>query len=80
MITPCSRLFIVSWFPELVHLDDRTVTADEHTEARRLYKRPLTERFPYRESLKQLFSSVTTSVQHILQKRKLPSEHSNNFI
>lgn len=74
------RLFIVSWFPELVHLDDRTVTVDEHTEARRLYKRPLTERFPYRESLKKLCSSVTASVQHILQKRNIHPERSNNFI
>lgn len=74
------RLFIVSWFRELVHLDDRTVTVDEQIEARRLYKRPLIERLPYKESLKQLVSSVTTSVQHILQKRNVPRGHSNNFI
>lgn len=74
------RLFVISWFHELEHLDDRTVILDEQSEARRLYKRPFTERFPYRESLKQLFSSVATSVQQLLQKPNVPPGHSNNFI
>ncbi|XP_013166743.1 PREDICTED: leucine-rich repeat-containing protein C10orf11-like isoform X2 [Papilio xuthus] len=38
------RLFLISKFPSLTHLDDRKVTQDEITEANRLYKRPLVER------------------------------------
>lgn len=38
------RLFIISLFPNLRHLDDRTVTEDQVKEAIRLYKRPLIER------------------------------------
>ncbi|XP_037867480.1 leucine-rich melanocyte differentiation-associated protein isoform X2 [Bombyx mori] len=38
------RLFIISQFPLLNHLDDRKVTDDQRTEALRLYKRPFLER------------------------------------
>ncbi|XP_063931743.1 leucine-rich melanocyte differentiation-associated protein-like isoform X1 [Zophobas morio] len=38
------RLFIVSLFPKLVHLDDRPVTPDQRKEAERLYRKPLVER------------------------------------
>ncbi|XP_013137770.1 PREDICTED: leucine-rich repeat-containing protein C10orf11 homolog isoform X1 [Papilio polytes] len=38
------RLFLISKFPSLSHLDDRRVTEDEIAEANRLYKRPLVER------------------------------------
>ncbi|XP_014475634.1 PREDICTED: leucine-rich repeat-containing protein C10orf11-like isoform X2 [Dinoponera quadriceps] len=37
------RLFVISWFPRLVHLDDSRVTADQRKEAGRLFKRPLFE-------------------------------------
>lgn len=38
------RLFVISLFPNLRHLDDRIVTDDQVKEALRLYKRPLIER------------------------------------
>ncbi|XP_075976046.1 leucine-rich melanocyte differentiation-associated protein-like isoform X2 [Anticarsia gemmatalis] len=38
------RLFVISQFPSLNHLDDRRVTEDQRLEAQRLYKRPFFER------------------------------------
>ncbi|XP_072929360.1 leucine-rich melanocyte differentiation-associated protein-like [Epargyreus clarus] len=38
------RLFVISQFPSLQHLDDRKVTEDQREEAFRLYRRPLVER------------------------------------
>ncbi|XP_075232160.1 leucine-rich melanocyte differentiation-associated protein-like isoform X2 [Lycorma delicatula] len=38
------RLFTISWFPHLIHLDSRKVSQYEHEEASRLYKRPWFER------------------------------------
>ncbi|RZC39769.1 leucine-rich repeat-containing protein ODA7 [Asbolus verrucosus] len=38
------RLFIISLFPNLIHLDDRPVTSDQRKEAERLYRKPLVER------------------------------------
>lgn len=35
-----NRLYVLSWFPNLVHLDDRTVTDDQRKEAIRLFNRP----------------------------------------
>ncbi|XP_060802011.1 leucine-rich melanocyte differentiation-associated protein-like isoform X2 [Amyelois transitella] len=39
------RLFVISQFPSLTHLDDRKVTEDQRQEAQRLYKPPFLERF-----------------------------------
>ncbi|KOB76213.1 Leucine-rich repeat-containing protein [Operophtera brumata] len=58
------RLFVISQFPSLNHLDDRRVTGDQRTEAQRLYKRPLVERLvsPGGGGLAQLLhGSVTWS-------------------
>ncbi|XP_052748552.1 leucine-rich melanocyte differentiation-associated protein-like isoform X2 [Galleria mellonella] len=58
------RLFVISQFPSLYHLDDRKVTSDQRQEAQRLYKRPLLERFisPRSGGLGQLVhSSVSWS-------------------
>ncbi|CAG4946081.1 unnamed protein product [Colias eurytheme] len=38
------RLFIISQFSSLYHLDDRKVTEDQREEAQRLYKRPFLQR------------------------------------
>ncbi|XP_045449279.1 leucine-rich melanocyte differentiation-associated protein-like [Melitaea cinxia] len=38
------RLFVISQFPSLLHLDDRKVTDDQREESQRLYKRPFLER------------------------------------
>ncbi|XP_050349208.1 leucine-rich melanocyte differentiation-associated protein-like [Nymphalis io] len=61
------RLFVISQFPSLLHLDDRKVTDDQREEAHRLYKRPLLERIvkPGSGSLSQLMtSSVSWSSVH----------------
>ncbi|KAK7872172.1 hypothetical protein R5R35_001735 [Gryllus longicercus] len=38
------RLFVISWFPNLIHLDDRVVSEDQKNEAHRLFRRPFLER------------------------------------
>ncbi|GJQ86288.1 hypothetical protein Trydic_g8984 [Trypoxylus dichotomus] len=38
------RYFIISLFPNLLHLDDRTITDDQREEAERLYKRPIVQK------------------------------------
>lgn len=59
-----NRLFVISWFPQLIHLDDRTVTAEQHLEAKRLYKRPFLEEFtkkiPLPNCLKYLQNKLST--------------------
>lgn len=56
------RLFVISQFPSLLHLDDRKVTDDQREEAQRLYKRPLLERIvkPNSGSITQLMTSSVT--------------------
>ncbi|XP_045767336.1 leucine-rich melanocyte differentiation-associated protein-like [Maniola jurtina] len=62
------RLFVISQFPSLNHLDDRKVTDDQRAEAQRLYRRPLLERLrPAPGGLALLGASVTwNSVQNKL--------------
>ncbi|XP_034828536.1 leucine-rich melanocyte differentiation-associated protein-like [Maniola hyperantus] len=62
------RLFVISQFPSLDHLDDRKVTDDQRAEAQRLYRRPLLERLrPGPGGLALLGASVTwNSVQNKL--------------
>ncbi|CAH0553901.1 unnamed protein product [Brassicogethes aeneus] len=38
------RLFIISLFPDLKHLDDRAVTEEQKQEAQRMYQKPFVER------------------------------------
>lgn len=38
------RLFVISWFTNLIHLDDCAVTRDQREEAKRLYHRSLFDR------------------------------------
>ncbi|XP_058794637.1 leucine-rich melanocyte differentiation-associated protein-like [Phymastichus coffea] len=56
------RLFVISWFPHLEHLDDRTVTPEQRVEAKRLFKRPALEQFienaPLPECIKYLHSKI----------------------
>ncbi|KAK5650750.1 hypothetical protein RI129_001779 [Pyrocoelia pectoralis] len=62
------RLFMISLFPTLVHLDDRVVTDDQRAEAHRLYKRPFLERITSKTStnLPIYLRSVTDKVSEIL--------------
>ncbi|XP_071652900.1 leucine-rich melanocyte differentiation-associated protein-like isoform X1 [Temnothorax longispinosus] len=39
------RLYVLSWFPHLVHLDDRTVTEQQLLQAKKLFRRSLLEDF-----------------------------------
>lgn len=34
------RLYVISWLPQLIYLDDRIITDDQRQEANRLYGRP----------------------------------------
>ncbi|XP_043257335.1 leucine-rich melanocyte differentiation-associated protein-like isoform X2 [Colletes gigas] len=77
------RLFIISWFPHLVHLDDRTVTPEQRLEGKRLFKRPflenLTEYTPVPECIKQLQHKIA----NIFSKPTLPYKakaRGTNFI
>ena len=66
------RLYVISLFPHLVHLDDRAVTPEQRQEAKRLYKRPLlenlTENAPLPECIKQLHNKIA----NIFSKPTLP--------
>ncbi|XP_028174354.1 leucine-rich melanocyte differentiation-associated protein-like isoform X1 [Ostrinia furnacalis] len=56
------RLFVISQFPTLNHLDDRKVTEDQQIEAQRLYKRPFLERLvkPGSGGLNKLVNSTVS--------------------
>nr|CAD7442711.1 unnamed protein product [Timema bartmani] len=54
------RLFVISWFDHLVHLDDQTVTNDQRLEAERLFKRPLGSLPPYLRNIRKGFSLFTS--------------------
>lgn len=62
------RLFMISLFPTLVHLDDKPVTEDQRTEAYRLYKRPLLERIASKtaSNFPTYIRSMTDKVSEIL--------------
>lgn len=57
-----NRLFVISWFPHLLHLDDRKVTLDQRKEAKRLFKRPffddLTEPSPVPQCIRKLHNKI----------------------
>nr|XP_022901591.1 leucine-rich melanocyte differentiation-associated protein-like isoform X2 [Onthophagus taurus] len=59
------RYFIISLFPNLIHLDDRVVTDDQREEAQKLYKRPFYEQLITRTSLPMCLRSVKNKVQNI---------------
>ncbi|XP_032681199.1 leucine-rich melanocyte differentiation-associated protein-like isoform X2 [Odontomachus brunneus] len=68
------RLFVISWFPRLVHLDDSKVTADQQLEARRLFKRPLFEDFLQHttvpECVKHLHNRITNTFWSFDKQRR----------
>lgn len=45
------RLLVISRLPRLVHLDDRTITNEQRSEAKRLFKKPLCERLLEKTSM-----------------------------
>ncbi|EFN86677.1 leucine-rich melanocyte differentiation-associated protein isoform X2 [Harpegnathos saltator] len=68
------RLFVISWFPMLVHLDDSKVTADQRREARKLFKRPLFEDLLQHtivpECVKHLHNRITNTLWGFDKRRK----------
>ena len=76
------RLFIISLFPTLVHLDDKAVTDDQRAESLRLYKRPLLERIAAKtpSNFPIYLRSVTNKVSEILTPiPSLTSNKTKNF-
>lgn len=65
LITCCNyvkflnRLYVLSWFPHLIHLDDRTVTEQQLLQAKKLFRRSLLEDFVVvPECLKDLHNKI----------------------
>ncbi|XP_014217016.1 leucine-rich melanocyte differentiation-associated protein-like [Copidosoma floridanum] len=78
------RLFVISWFPKLVHLDDRVITHEQHSEAKRLFKRPFLEGFfekaPIPSCMRYLHEKMSTFVNPISLPEKLKSRKSNLIV
>lgn len=54
-----NRLYVLSWFPHLLHLDDRTVTEQQLLEAKKLFRRSLFEDFVVvPECIKELHNKI----------------------
>uniref|UniRef100_A0A1B6FF38 U2A'/phosphoprotein 32 family A C-terminal domain-containing protein n=1 Tax=Cuerna arida TaxID=1464854 RepID=A0A1B6FF38_9HEMI len=73
------RLFVVSWFPALEHLDDQPVTVDERMEAHRLYKRPLLERLINKEPVRKIAKSLS-GVLGLVQRHNQSSGLKSSFV
>ncbi|XP_019878234.2 uncharacterized protein LOC109606101 isoform X2 [Aethina tumida] len=76
------QLFLISLFPQLKHLDDRTVTADQRAEAEKMYKRPLLERFVHnsQRKLPSYLQAVTSKVSNLVCSSSPFIENEKNFI
>lgn len=68
------RLFIISWFPRLVHLDDRTITPEQCQEAKRLYKRPFLESLSENTPLPECFKYLHKKLANMFSKPILPNK------
>lgn len=69
------RMFVLSWFPHLIHLDDRLVTEEQRLEARRLYKRPILENiFTLPECMKDMHIHKTFPKLLALDGQRKPRE------
>lgn len=78
------RLFVISWFPHLAHLDDRTITLDQRQEAKRLYKRPfletISEHAPLPECLKYLHKKLAILFSKPVLPDKMQTARGTNVI
>lgn len=61
------RLFMISLFPTLDHLDDRKVTDEQRKEAQRLYRRPLLERLNVKTPLPTYIRTVSEKLTNLFQ-------------
>ncbi|KAI4458752.1 leucine-rich melanocyte differentiation-associated protein [Holotrichia oblita] len=60
------RYFMISLFPNLLHLDDRIITPDQREEAQRLYKRPIVEKMAAKtQNLPQCIRTIKNKVSNI---------------
>lgn len=66
------RLYVISWFPHLVHLDDRAVTPEQRQEAKRLFKRPLLENLTENAPLPECIKHLHNKIANIFSKPTLP--------
>ncbi|XP_046736271.1 leucine-rich melanocyte differentiation-associated protein-like isoform X1 [Diprion similis] len=67
-----SRLFVISWFPHLVHLDDRAVTPEQRLEAKRLFKRPLFDQIAETTQVPECLKHLHNKMSSIFSKPTLP--------
>ncbi|KAF7998609.1 hypothetical protein HCN44_011017 [Aphidius gifuensis] len=77
------RLFVISWFPKLKHLDDRVVTVEQQREAKRLFKRPLFERLAdnsLSECIKNLHFKVTNIFVRPTSSAPIKSHKIMNYV
>ncbi|KAJ8955008.1 hypothetical protein NQ318_000440 [Aromia moschata] len=76
------RLFIISLFPNLIHLDDKAVTPDQRMEALRIYQRPLVERLVSRthQNLPGYLRVVSEKVSEILTPSQYATAPEKNVI
>jgi hypothetical protein len=76
------RLFMISLFPKLIHLDDRPVTIDQRKEAERLYRKPLVERIVMKTqaTLPEYFRQISDAVSDILTPAPSFAEPEKNVI
>jgi hypothetical protein len=80
-----NRLFVISWFPRLLHLDDRVITSEQRSEAKRLFKRPifsqLVEKTPLPNCLKLLHNKLTAIfIKPLILPERLKSTKTSNLI
>ena len=68
------RLFVISWFPRLIHLDDREVTQEQRLEAKRLFKRPLLETFAENAPLPECLKLIHNKITNFFAKPALPDK------
>lgn len=78
------RLVVISWFPRLVHLDDRIITAEQRTEATRLFRRPLLEQLTENAIIPDCIKVFHSKLSSLFIKNSLPDKFqmskSSNFI
>lgn len=75
MLNFFNRMFVLSWFPYLVHLDDRLVTEEQRLEAKRLYKRPMLENiFTLPDRVKDIHFRMAFSKLLTFDGQKKPRE------
>ncbi|XP_051159613.1 leucine-rich melanocyte differentiation-associated protein-like isoform X2 [Leptopilina boulardi] len=78
------RLVVISWFPRLIHLDDRIITDEQRLEATRLFKRPLLEQFTENAVIPECIKVFHSKLSNMFVKNSLPEKlqmsKNSNFI